>query len=652
MKEKKSAWYRGISLLLGALGFVLIYGVRILDVSYVDWVENAGGDLTQSWYGWRFFSNSAWHWPLGLMEGVAPDLTSIIYVDSVPIFNVIFKLFRGILPAESQFFGIWGIVCFMLSGLLGYELVYTCTRKNAYSLCAAVFFIFNNIMIQRLYTHTALAANWIILLGILVVVKSSKLIAGKKILAWIGVFFLCVSVNIYYIPILGVLMFMYCIYDFLNDRRRWKESVGIFAGSLVAVFVSFYLYGGFYHMSVGDAAPSGLGYYCANINSLYNPMEYGRYLTGYGRVLRTLPMATDGQYEGYAYLGAGLILLGIFAVAGLFFCNREKLGLYLKRNKLQLIIGGVTVLMLYVLSFGTIVSFNQRVLFTIPYPQFILKILAVFRSTGRFLWGVWDIYAVVVIASICKEYRKKAATFLACFCVLVQLYDLSYFCVNRHSIYAVAQQEYETSLSSDEWEQILGGKKQIFMFNHAMLRLNLFYDIADKALDNGMSINDFYYSRRDAETIDNTKNEEWNRIINGDADSGKVYVFDLAEDVLNLEGKLHFYRLDGVWIGTAEKVADVCEIEKIALLENDPFQQSEGRIEYEGTLGAGTYVVEMQGSGLAEGRMYVNEQEYGLELKYDNQNCYTGEFVVPTEGAPLVINYDGQMDSIRIYEVQ
>lgn len=131
-----------------------------------------------------------------------------------------------------------------------------------------------------------------------------------------GYLFLCVSVNIYYIPILGVLMLMYCIYDFLSDRQRWKECAGIFTGSLVAVFVPFYLYGGFYHMSVGDAAPSGLGYYCANINSLYNPMEYGRYLTGYGRVLRTLPMATDGQYEGYAYLGAGLILLGIFRGGG------------------------------------------------------------------------------------------------------------------------------------------------------------------------------------------------------------------------------------------------------------------------------------------------------------------------------------------------
>lgn len=652
MKEKKVYWYRGISVLLGALGFVLIYGVRILDVSYVAWVEHAGGDLTQSWYGWRFFSNSAWHWPLGLMEGVAPDLTSIIYVDSVPIFNVIFKLFRGILPAESQFFGIWGIVCFMLSGLLGYELVYACTRKNAYSLCAAVFFIFNNIMIQRLYTHTALAANWIILLGILVVVKSSKLIAGKKILAWMGVFCVCVSVNIYYIPILGVLMFMYCIYDFLSDRQRWKESAGIFAGSMVAVFVPFYLYGGFYHMSAGDAAPSGLGYYCANINSLYNPMEYGLYLTGYGRVLRTLPMATDGQYEGYAYLGAGLILLGIFAVAGLFFCDREKLRLYLRRNKLQLIIGIVTVLMLYVLSFGTIVSLNHRVLFTIPYPQFILKILAVFRSTGRFLWGVWDIYAVVVIASISKEYGRKAATFLVCLCILIQLYDLSYFGVNRHSIYAGEQQEYETALASGEWEQVLDGKKQMFMFNRAMLRLDSFYDIADKALDNGMSINDFYYSRRDAEAIDIAKDEEWSAIMNGGADNEKVYVFDLTEDVLNLEGKLYFYRLDGIWIGTAERIDGVPEIQRIELLESEEFRLSDGHVEYDGLMTGGIYVVELQGNNLADGRLYVDGEEYGLELKYDNQNCYIGELVVPADGAFVEIDYAGQIDSLKVYKVQ
>lgn len=62
-----------IGAILGCLVFIMIYGVSILDISNVDWVKNAGGDLTQSYYGWSFFRTSKWHWPLGLMDNVVLD---------------------------------------------------------------------------------------------------------------------------------------------------------------------------------------------------------------------------------------------------------------------------------------------------------------------------------------------------------------------------------------------------------------------------------------------------------------------------------------------------------------------------------------------------------------------------------------------------
>lgn len=47
--------------ILGAVIFIAIYGFYILNGSYTDWILNAGGDLAQSYYGWRFFRASAWH---------------------------------------------------------------------------------------------------------------------------------------------------------------------------------------------------------------------------------------------------------------------------------------------------------------------------------------------------------------------------------------------------------------------------------------------------------------------------------------------------------------------------------------------------------------------------------------------------------------
>ena len=74
-----------ISGLFGAIAFVYIYGVQVLDGTYVDWIRNATGDFTQSYYGWRFYRASAWHFPPGLMDSVAyPSLTSIIYMIPSP----------------------------------------------------------------------------------------------------------------------------------------------------------------------------------------------------------------------------------------------------------------------------------------------------------------------------------------------------------------------------------------------------------------------------------------------------------------------------------------------------------------------------------------------------------------------------------------
>ena len=101
--------YLTVALFSGVIGaciFILIYGMQVLDVTYVDWIRNTAGDFAQSYYGWSFYRASAWHFPPGLMDSVAyPGLTSIIYIDSVPLFNFIFKVMSPLLPDTFQFFG-------------------------------------------------------------------------------------------------------------------------------------------------------------------------------------------------------------------------------------------------------------------------------------------------------------------------------------------------------------------------------------------------------------------------------------------------------------------------------------------------------------------------------------------------------------------
>ena len=93
-------------MLLGALCFITVYGIRVLNPCYVDWLLNRG-DLTQHYLGWCFFRESDWTFPIGLTNRLAyPDYSSVIYTDSIPLFAVFFKLLgTGLFYAAGAFCG-------------------------------------------------------------------------------------------------------------------------------------------------------------------------------------------------------------------------------------------------------------------------------------------------------------------------------------------------------------------------------------------------------------------------------------------------------------------------------------------------------------------------------------------------------------------
>ena len=74
--------------LLGALVFVALYGVRVLNPTCVDWIlNNASPDPSQHYLGWEFFAASAVRLPyIGAnYSAIYPYRTSILFTDSIPL---------------------------------------------------------------------------------------------------------------------------------------------------------------------------------------------------------------------------------------------------------------------------------------------------------------------------------------------------------------------------------------------------------------------------------------------------------------------------------------------------------------------------------------------------------------------------------------
>jgi len=123
-----------LSAIIGAIAFVCIYGVEVLDTGNTLWLENAG-DLTQHYTGWTFFRDSEWSIQIGLFNSLSyPNYASIVFTDSIPIFAVFFKIISGILPETFQYMGIFGIMCYILQGVFSFTLLRKFIKNKFYSI--------------------------------------------------------------------------------------------------------------------------------------------------------------------------------------------------------------------------------------------------------------------------------------------------------------------------------------------------------------------------------------------------------------------------------------------------------------------------------------------------------------------------------------
>lgn len=124
----------------------------VLDVTEDSWLHASwlhtswlypSGDLTQHYYGWVSFRNADWTFPLGLFNTLSyPNYASIMFTDSIPLFAIIFKAISFILPETFQYFGIFGLMCYILQGVFAFTLLRKFINSKFYAIVRDNIFYF------------------------------------------------------------------------------------------------------------------------------------------------------------------------------------------------------------------------------------------------------------------------------------------------------------------------------------------------------------------------------------------------------------------------------------------------------------------------------------------------------------------------------
>lgn len=397
---------------LGLLFFGAVYGFHIVDPRHIGWLLQ--GDPAQHYLGFAFFRQAPWTWPIGLIPSMgAAGGTSVVFTDSIPLLAVPFKAISSWLPGDFQYFGGWMLACYVAYGAWGLRVLLKLGLPWHGAVAATLLLLTSPALALRAYGHESLMAHWLLLASL--DLHLSRQPAGHWVLLCAGSL-----IHPYWVPMLAPL----AVLDFVRHPVNWRvHLLGVtgFAGGLGLV--------GHLAGPRAQLSAEGYGFYSANLATLVDPMNWAGFLRQYSRpleggaewsrLLGSTGQATAGQYEGFAYLGAGVLALlalaaGHGAVARKTTGRPTGLGQYLSLAAL-----------LAVFALSSQVTAGDRTLVSFELPPRLAGWFAVFRSTGRFVWPLALGLTLWALATLAARLPPRHFLVAALSALALQAVDLS-----------------------------------------------------------------------------------------------------------------------------------------------------------------------------------------------------------------------------------
>lgn len=582
MKAKeffKSDKFKYILVVLSAIViYILIYGYRIIIPTNTDWLLFGAADNAQHYLGWKAYRESAWHFPLGMVDTLMyPYFNSVIFTDSIPLFAVFFKLLSPILPKDFQYFGIWGLMCFILQGVLTAKIVKNYTKNTAIIVLAGVLSIFTPVVYMRLFRHSALAGQWLLLLGLDILFERKKYRDSKKLYLMVGLLsFLSASIHLYLALMNGMILIGICLLE-ITECKKAVRSILLLAEYVSIIAIVTTLLGGF--NSGMDAQIGGLGYYSSNINTFINPQ-------GWSSILKDLPVVDDRQWEGSGYLGLGFLLLSIVAVPFCIFSKKTKE--IIKLQKKLLIAVAVVFLIAFVFALSNKVTIGSHVLFEIKLPNVIYGLWSIFRASGRAIWICVYLIELLAFISLIKVSDKRLVIVFMAIALMIQPFDIHKALVGKHQRFA-NEPAYESLLRNGKlWNAIAEDGEIKHVVYHSTLDYPQMYSITDWALDNDMTVNRFPFARDVEEKI-----KDYRQNVLGSPQDDIVYIFGSSEADKCENYDLHYYIADGLIAGCKHPIEGAYEVTL-----NSPMSEPDYEWEFSDDL----YIKENGGKDTENGR--------------------------------------------------
>ncbi|MBL0217023.1 MAG: hypothetical protein IPQ07_24505 [Myxococcales bacterium] len=391
--------------------------------------------------GYRYFLHDSWHWPLFLNHAIhAPGVKSVAFLDCIPIWALANKALATLVPpwrevSAHAYLGLWHGLAYALQPCLGVACLRVLGHRSwREAIATAVIFIAIPTWIAR-YGHPALSAHWILLWALYLYLRTPP---GERSSRNLGLAKLCQLVVASLVtPYHAALSLSVFVPSVLRSRDRRTLVTWIPLG-LACVGVACWFAG--YFAAEARRPQWGFEWNSANVLSWLVPPRSG--ILGDAQWIANVN-PTPWQYEGYAYLG-----LGVLALLALFLPHARSLRPVLGRHRwLFVVVVGSSVFAL-----SNQIFFGSHELLTYRIPSLLRWIPQQFRSPGRFVWIPTYTLVLFLLHWAYTRFATGRRFAVIAIAALLQLVDASGEWAHQR---ATTQGRHEPVLALDAWRPLV-----------------------------------------------------------------------------------------------------------------------------------------------------------------------------------------------------
>jgi hypothetical protein len=434
--------------LIPAATFLAWMHPQILDITNVGWALN-GRDWGANALGLAAYLRSG-NWPgtaTPLM--LSPQGVHLLMMDSNPLLGLLLKPFAWLLPPGVQFIGWWLLLSLALHVRFAWLLVRDKAPDFATAWLGTALLTLLPALYNR-YIHSNLCSHWLILWALWIFVDRDR---SRHWGPWLAVIGVAGLVHSYILLMVAAIWASAMLRDLVTgsaaDRRR---AIGM-AGVVGVLGIGLALLHG---LTDPPLSTGTYGAFPMALDALVNPAN-----PGYSLFLPSTANDEGRGFEGYQYLGAGLILLVVTAIA---VSVRRRMQTPppsppAAMAELRWLLPAYAVLTLVAITHGVLFQ-GERILF-VPLPHALIDALDLVRSSGRLFWPV---AYTIVYAALLVVYRLQKRTLVLAAALVLQIADMSPMLAAIRTETARAAQPGTYLMTRDpRWQAVIAGASAIEM---------------------------------------------------------------------------------------------------------------------------------------------------------------------------------------------